>query len=148
MYRSAPTGGAAIATTTCGDGARGPRAKIAWPWEVYASISKANGFPERNAALENELTEFYESLPPVIHQGHTGQVDDVLTAIETGQPPMVNGYDGRKTIEIITAIYQSCITAAPARLPITPGAPFYTGKISSSGPEQRLHHPVERGFVW
>ncbi|HTT92900.1 MAG TPA: Gfo/Idh/MocA family oxidoreductase [Acidimicrobiales bacterium] len=102
------------------------RAKIAWPWAVYASVPRANGFPERNTALEDQLTEAYEGLAPLPHEGHAGQVNDVLTAIETGRPPLVDGREGRKTIEIITAIYQSCITSAPARLPIGPGDSFYT----------------------
>ncbi len=105
---------------------QGERAKIAWPWDVYASTSKANGFPERNTALEDELRDFYEGLPPVVHEGHTGQIDDVLSAVEMGRAPLVDGQEGRKTIEIITAIYRSCITSAPARLPIGRGDDFYT----------------------
>jgi UDP-N-acetyl-2-amino-2-deoxyglucuronate dehydrogenase len=101
------------------------RAKLAFPWDVYASTSKGNGFPERDPVLEQELTGVYEEVGPVAHEGHTGQIDDVLTAIETGRPPFIDGHEGRKTIEIITAIYQSAITGAPARLPIGPDDPFY-----------------------
>lgn len=112
---------------------QGERAKIAWPWDVYASTSKANGFPERNTALEDELRDFYEGLPPVVHEGHTGQIDDVLSAVEMGRAPLVDGQEGRKTIEIITAIYRSCITSAPARLPIGRGDDFYTKNESLTG---------------
>jgi predicted dehydrogenase len=102
------------------------RAKLASPWDVYASVSKGNGFPERDVAFEQELTELYEGVAPVAYEGHTGQIDDVLTAIENGGRPLIDGSEGRKTIEIITAIYQSAITGAPARLPIAAGDPFYT----------------------
>jgi UDP-N-acetyl-2-amino-2-deoxyglucuronate dehydrogenase len=102
------------------------RARVGFPWDVYASTSKANGFPERDPALEQELTELYESVAPLDYEGHTGQVDDVLGAIETDGRPFIDGHEGRKTIEIITAIYKSAITAGPVRLPVSTDDPFYS----------------------
>jgi predicted dehydrogenase len=107
------------------------RAKIAMPWTVSAQAALPNGFPERehDAATERELTDYYESLPPLRYEGHTGQIDDVLTALETpngAHHPLVAGRDGRTTIEIITAIYQAAITAQAVTLPLPPDDPFRT----------------------
>ncbi len=108
------------------------RAKIATPWAVAAQAQQDNGFPRRehDLATERSLTEFYESLPALAYEGHTGQIDDVLTALETASDGpdahrvLVSGHDGRTTIEIITAIYQAAITSAPVTLPLAADDPF------------------------
>ena len=107
------------------------RAKIAMPWTVDAQAQQPNGFPQRDhdKATERELNQFYESLPALAHEGHAGQIDDVLTALETTDGthrPLVSGHDGRATIEIITAIYQAAITAQTVTLPLPPDDPFRT----------------------
>ena len=48
------------------------KAKIAAPFSVFASVSKPNGFPERNEALEKEISDFADALPPVPYIGHDG----------------------------------------------------------------------------
>ncbi len=102
------------------------KARISAPWETYASVSKQNGFPVRNEAVEEELTAFYNQLPPVEPEGHTGQIGNVLTALEKGIAPAITGEDGRRTIELITAIYKSGATRATVALPIGKDDPFYT----------------------
>jgi len=107
------------------------RAKIATPWTVSAQAQQPNGFPQRehDAATERELGDLYASLPELRYEGHVGQIDDVLTALETPDgthPVLVGGRDGRTTIEIITAIYQAAITAQTVTLPLPPDDPFRT----------------------
>jgi UDP-N-acetyl-2-amino-2-deoxyglucuronate dehydrogenase len=107
------------------------RAKIATPWAVDAQAQQPNGFPQldHDRETERELNQFYEQLPALAHEGHTGQIDDVLTALETTDgthPVLVDGRDGRTTIEIITAIYQAAITARTVTLPLPPDDPFRT----------------------
>ena len=107
------------------------RAKIAMPWTVAAQAQQPNGFPQRehDVATERELNEFYESLPALRYEGHAGQIDDVLTALETTDGThrvLVDGRDGRTTIEIITAIYQAAITAQTVTLPLPADDPFRT----------------------
>lgn len=105
---------------------QGEKARISAPWKVYASISKSNGFPERNPELEEEINKYYNSLPQLEHEGHQGQINDVLTAIENGTEPLITGQDGRNTIELITAIYKAGSTDQPVKLPIAKDDPFYT----------------------
>ena len=107
------------------------RAKIAMPWTVSAQAQQPNGFPQRDhdAATERELGDLYASLPALAYEGHTGQIDDVLTALETTDGTrhlLVDGRDGRTTIEIITAIYQAAITVQTVTLPLPPDDPFRT----------------------
>ena len=102
------------------------KAKIAAPWSCYASVSKDNGFPNRDEALEGKLADFYNSLPHLPYEGHTGEIDNYLTALEQGQRPMTTGKDGRRTIELITAIYKSGSLGQTVTLPIQEDDDFYT----------------------
>ncbi|MBA2938401.1 Gfo/Idh/MocA family oxidoreductase [Paenibacillus sp. CGMCC 1.16610] len=105
---------------------QGAKARVSTPWKVKASNSKANGFPEPNPALESQLQAFYDALPDVVHEGHAGQIDNVLTAIETGAPLLIDGSSGRQTLELITAIYKSASTGQLVKFPIGPEDAFYT----------------------
>jgi UDP-N-acetyl-2-amino-2-deoxyglucuronate dehydrogenase len=63
----------------------------------------------------------------VRHEGHTGQIDNMLAAIETGRADvLVDGHQGRRTLEIITAIYKAAMTGARVTLPLDDGDPFCT----------------------
>jgi predicted dehydrogenase len=105
---------------------QGQKARISAPWRVYASKSRGNGFPERDNELEEQIHRFYNELPEVIHSGHEGQIDNVLSALENNSEPMIKGIDGRKTIELITGIYKAGSTELPVKLPISKDDPFYT----------------------
>src|SRR5205085_155179 len=43
----------------------------------------------------------------ISHVGHARQLQDFVEAIQTGREPLVDGREGRKAVEIITAIYQA-----------------------------------------
>ncbi|WP_079908742.1 Gfo/Idh/MocA family protein [Paenibacillus sp. 32352] len=105
---------------------QGEKARVSAPWKVNASNSRANGFPEPNTALEAQLQALYDGLPEVAYEAHTGQIDNVLTAIETGAPVLIDGISGRQTLELITAIYKSASTGEKVKLPLTEQDPFYT----------------------
>ncbi len=105
---------------------QGKHARISAPWKVKASVSTPNGFPETNEAIERQLRETYAALPDLPHQGHAGQIDDVLTAIATGNPPLIDGECGRATLETIAAIYKAAGTGESVSLPLASGDPFYT----------------------
>ncbi|NLN79254.1 MAG: Gfo/Idh/MocA family oxidoreductase [Armatimonadetes bacterium] len=48
--------------------------------------------------------------------GHKAQINDMVDAINQDRPPVVDGREARKSIEIISAIYQSSRSLAPVRL--------------------------------
>jgi UDP-N-acetyl-2-amino-2-deoxyglucuronate dehydrogenase len=52
---------------------------------------------------------------------HQLQIQDFLNAIIEEKEPMVSGEEGRKTVEIITAIYRSQQESSPIRFPLEPG---------------------------
>ncbi len=107
---------------------QGKNARISAPWKVSASVSRGNGFPERNEKLENEIEEYYQSIPEQQYGGHTPMIDDVLRAVETGDKPLVSGDDGRRAVEMITAIYKASILHKEVNLPLAKEDAFYTVK--------------------
>jgi len=109
---------------------QGRDASVAQPWKVRSETTQPNGFPtpEGDTALVARLEELaaaHETLP---HLGHTGQVEDVLAALETGRAPAIGGADGRRTVEVVTAIYQAAIERRTVDLPIPADSPYYTGE--------------------
>lgn len=102
------------------------KAKLAAPFSCYASLSMGNGFPQRNEALEKEIADFAAALPPIRYEGHTGQLENILTALEQNAPVAIGGEDGRRTIELITAVYKSGATGETVSLPLAADDPFYT----------------------
>jgi predicted dehydrogenase len=101
-------------------------AKIQAPWDTYASMSRPNGFPERNHGLEKDLNRTYKAIPDLKYEGHTGQIDNILTALERGNRPMITGIDGRNTVELISAIYMSGFRKQTVSLPIAKVDDCYT----------------------
>jgi predicted dehydrogenase len=41
------------------------------------------------------------------HHGHAAQFKNVLEAIKSGKPSLVDGLEGRKSVEIILGVYKS-----------------------------------------
>ena len=104
------------------------KAKIAFPYAVFASQPQPNGFPlsEPDPAFAKQAEDYLASLPPLPWEMHTGQLENVLTALEQDKEPAITGEDGRRTIELITAIYKSGSTRQPVSLPLSADDPFYT----------------------
>lgn len=105
---------------------QGEKARISAPWKVAASVSKPNGFPDPNPELVEELEKFYQALPAMPYTAHTGQIENVLTAVENGAESFITGEQGRMTIELITAIYKAGSERRTIDLPIQKDDPFYT----------------------
>ena len=49
---------------------------------------------------------------------HQLQVEDFLQAISEGREPIITGEEGRKTVEIFTAIYRSQRDRTPVKFPL------------------------------
>ncbi len=54
----------------------------------------------------------------ISYVGHQKQLQDFLQAIDRGTEPLVSGEEGRKSVEIILAIYQSSWTGRRVSLPL------------------------------
>ncbi|MEH7273840.1 Gfo/Idh/MocA family protein [Neobacillus vireti] len=105
---------------------QGKNARISSPWKLKASKSKENGFPVEDTQLEEEIQSAYDALPDIPYEGHPGQIHNVLTAIETNSEVLIDGNEGRKTLELITAIYESASFGKTVKLPLNEETPFYT----------------------
>jgi len=101
-------------------------AKIAAPFSVAAEKSKPNGFGEVNTELEQQITNKYNAIPDQPYEGFAGQINNVLTALENGTQPLITAEDGRKTVELITAIYKSGCLKQTVSLPLAKDDEFYT----------------------
>ena len=52
------------------------------------------------------------------HAGHTKQIRDVFKSIKSGQTPAIDGHEGRRSVEIIRAIYKSAKSGRTIKLPL------------------------------
>jgi predicted dehydrogenase len=52
------------------------------------------------------------------HHGHTAQFRDALRAIKSGGKPLIDGQEGRRSVEIILAIYKAAETGRTVTLPL------------------------------
>jgi len=52
----------------------------------------------------------------ISHVGHARQLADFVAAIETGRPPLVDGREGRRAVEVILGIYESAETGRTVAL--------------------------------
>jgi predicted dehydrogenase len=76
--------------------------------------------PGEESLLEtwnDEDAAFFGTIDPTVYYIEK-QIEDFLQAIETGREPMVTGEDGRKTVELFTAIYRSQRAHAPIKFPL------------------------------
>jgi len=74
--------------------------------EIYAAMAGQTGF-KAGASDPRGIT----------HIGHRDQLVDFLQAIDAGREPLVDGREGRKSVEIIRAIYRSAQTGQVVALP-------------------------------
>lgn len=104
------------------------KAKVSAPFDCFASITHPNGFPEKDPDPEfrKQAEEYLATLPELKYVRHTGQIENVLTALETGGDVAITAEDGRRTIELITAIYESGSLHHSVDLPLAKDDPFYT----------------------
>lgn len=58
------------------------------------------------------------SSPAVSPVGHARQIADMVASINEDRPPMVDGHEGRKAVEIVLAIYESSRTGKTINLPL------------------------------
>jgi len=105
---------------------QGKHARVSAPWKLAASASQPNGFPRKDEELEARIQQVYDAYPDLTYEGHRGQIRDVLAAIRQNGAVLVDGIQGRRTLELITAIYQAASTGQTVKLPLGPDSPFYT----------------------
>jgi predicted dehydrogenase len=53
----------------------------------------------------------------IAHHGHLLQIRDLVLAVQEDRTPRIDGYEGRKAVEIVRAVYHSARTGRPVDLP-------------------------------
>ncbi len=66
-----------------------------------------------------EDSEFFNTIDATVYYIER-QIEDFIEAIENNRQPLVNGVDGRKTVELFTAIYRSQRDNKPIKFPLEP----------------------------
>ncbi|WP_127491901.1 Gfo/Idh/MocA family protein [Paenibacillus glycanilyticus] len=120
---------------------QGKAARISAPWKLVTSSSMDNGFPTPNTALSSEIQAYYDNLPEVTYEGHVGQINNVLSAIEGRESLLIDGHSGRATLELILGIYKSASTGEKVTFPLAADDPFYTRQ----GIQDNVPHFYEKG---
>lgn len=120
---------------------QGEKGMIGTPWVRYASTPLPNGFPIENTELEAKLDELHAAYEPLKYTLHTAQVDDALSAMEENRAPFIGSLDGRRTVELITAVYKSGTQRAAVELPLANDDPYYTVE----GILKNVRHFYEKG---
>ncbi|MCK5210295.1 MAG: gfo/Idh/MocA family oxidoreductase, partial [Cyclobacteriaceae bacterium] len=92
--------------------------------------------PGEESLLDNwikEDSDFFNRIDPTVYYIER-QIEDFLIAIKESRDPLVTGEDGRKTVELFTAIYRSQRDQKAIRFPLEPeiGRNDYDGRISGS----------------
>lgn len=68
---------------------------------------------------KHEDTEFFSRIDPMQYF-HERQIEDFLRAVIHGTKPLIDGHEGRRTVEIFTAIYRSNRDRKPVKFPLQP----------------------------
>jgi predicted dehydrogenase len=113
----------------------------AYPWAVYSMDGAVNEqlarfvaedvppLPEPWRPKRPELDSYRNPgpnpLPPVWSM--VPQLGDFLTAIRTGSPALTGDAEGRRALEVLTALYRSAVLGKPTALPLAVDDPFYAG---------------------
>jgi UDP-N-acetyl-2-amino-2-deoxyglucuronate dehydrogenase len=105
---------------------QGEQAKVAVPWQVHAMKQKENGFPDEDVERRSTIQSYYDGLPTLALEGHDGQIANFLKAIRGEEPLLVDGRQGRNTLELVTAIYPSAHLGQKVKLPLAKTDLFYT----------------------
>ena len=79
---------------------------------------------------EEVKKRFSENPPNVYGYGHAPLYADMIDAIRTGRPPMVDGEAGKRALELVLAIYKSAAEHRAVKLPLDEcGTLDFTGRF-------------------
>ena len=76
----------------------------------------------------NMINKLFKDMGKIKFEGHTGQIDYILSSLEEHRESLVTGLNGRNAIEIITGIYKTGSERYPIILPIKKNDAFTTVK--------------------
>ena len=115
------------------------------PWHIRANLPGPGGFPVPDKDTEQALQAFGDQVPPQRHASlFFCQIENFLDHIDGVSPLRADGEDGRKAIEVVSAIYKSAFTGQTVSLPLQPDDPFYSRK-GVMEQAVRYHEKIAKG---
>lgn len=118
----------------------GKRQSVSIPLAFHAVREDERGFPIADEEGVRALTAAAQAIDSG-NDDHTGPIRDLFQAIRENREPKVGGREGRRVIELITALYKSATTGERVSLPITKDDPWYT----TSGLQDLVKKPAGSG---
>jgi predicted dehydrogenase len=103
----------------------GENAGISIPWNVNASKTLANGFPQDDEEKAKEINDLYNSLDNLKYKEHDAQILHFLNAIENPENEYISQDDGKNTIEVVMALYKAAQEETRVNFPIEKDDPYY-----------------------
>ena len=96
-------------------------------------VWKVPGEEDMLGRWQKEDADFFRGIDATKHY-HRLQIRDFLRAILEGRAPLVPGEEGRRTVEIFTAIYRSQRDGRPVKFPLQPetGRTDYDGRRATA----------------
>jgi len=86
-------------------------------WD-FAKPTKADAALRKRMAGKTKTGGGAADPAAIGHHGHTAQFKDVIRAIKNGAKPLIDGYEGRRSVEIILAVYKAAETGRAVTLPL------------------------------
>lgn len=86
------------------------------PYNDLWTIPGEENFPD---VWKKKDSAFFSTIDPTVYFMER-QIEDFLHTAEAGTQPLVTGYDGRRTVELFTAIYRSTRDNLPVKFPLLP----------------------------
>ncbi len=103
--------GAVVATTSVKPGFKrrleisGARGTIILDGDAI-SVWDIEGETSESGAAE-QITDGSSNPAAISTEGHRRQIEDMLHAVREDREPIINGHEGRKSLEVVTALYQA-----------------------------------------
>lgn len=101
-------------------------------WTIPGEREKLQRWQDEDAAFFAQINavEYY----------HQAQAEDFLQAVLNDRKPLVTGEEGRKTVELFTAVYRSQRDRSPVRFPLLPEThkQDYDGRLKARLPDVQL----------
>jgi len=79
-------------------------------WEIQGVKQKSEEI------LADEKSDGASDPMAISSEGHLAQYQDFINAVHENREPLVNGIEGRKSLEIVMAIYRSSREGKPIHL--------------------------------
>ena len=71
---------------------------------------------DSNLGEAEQLTDGSANPAAISNEGHRRQIEDMMHAVIENRAPMIDGREGRKSLELVVALYAAANEGKPVRL--------------------------------